>query len=246
MRMRAEAWAFPAAWSITVGRAGDRRRRDGSARRRRRARLRARRPACGRRASDSGRHRGVAEAAVELGPAGAAIERADPSHRRDQLVLAVARRSRSRRRAITSGTEPRGRAITGVPQARASIITRPKGSGQSIGKSRAQRAAEQRRLVVVADLAEELDPRVVEQRLDVLARSSRDRPASTLAAMRSRMPARCATRIAAIGALLRRDAAEEQQVVAGLGGEWVELGRHAVMHGGHPVGVGQRARVARR
>ncbi len=37
----------------------------------------------------------------------------------------------------TSGTEPRGRAITGVPQARASIMTNPKGSGQSIGNSNA-------------------------------------------------------------------------------------------------------------
>ena len=34
---------------------------------------------------------------------------------------------------ITSGTEPRLNAMTGVPQAMASIITRPNGSGQSIG-----------------------------------------------------------------------------------------------------------------
>ena len=38
---------------------------------------------------------------------------------------------------ITSGTEPRLKAITGVPQAIASIITRPNGSGQSIGTSSA-------------------------------------------------------------------------------------------------------------
>ena len=38
---------------------------------------------------------------------------------------------------ITSGTEPRLNAITGVPQAIASIITRPNGSGQSIGTSSA-------------------------------------------------------------------------------------------------------------
>ena len=37
----------------------------------------------------------------------------------------------------TSGTEPRLNAITGVPQAIASIITRPNGSGQSIGNSSA-------------------------------------------------------------------------------------------------------------
>src|SRR5437763_981300 len=39
---------------------------------------------------------------------------------------------------ITSGTEPRGKPITGVPQASASIITSPNGSGQSIGKSKAE------------------------------------------------------------------------------------------------------------
>jgi len=38
---------------------------------------------------------------------------------------------------MTSGTEPYRNAITGIPQAMASIITSPKGSGQSIGKSRA-------------------------------------------------------------------------------------------------------------
>ncbi len=35
-----------------------------------------------------------------------------------------------------SGTEPIGRASTGVPQASDSIITSPKGSGQSIGNTR--------------------------------------------------------------------------------------------------------------
>jgi len=37
---------------------------------------------------------------------------------------------------ITSGTEPRLNAITGVPQLIASIITKPNGSGQSIGINR--------------------------------------------------------------------------------------------------------------
>jgi len=36
----------------------------------------------------------------------------------------------------TSGTEPLRKATTGVPQAMASIITSPNGSGQSMGKSR--------------------------------------------------------------------------------------------------------------
>jgi MFS family permease len=38
----------------------------------------------------------------------------------------------------TSGTAPRSKAITGVPQAIASIMTRPKGSGQSSGASNAK------------------------------------------------------------------------------------------------------------
>ena len=42
---------------------------------------------------------------------------------------------------MISGTEPRLKAITGVPHAIASIITRPNGSGQSIGNSSAMRAA---------------------------------------------------------------------------------------------------------
>ena len=37
---------------------------------------------------------------------------------------------------MISGTEPRLNAITGVPQAIDSIITRPNGSGQSIGISK--------------------------------------------------------------------------------------------------------------
>jgi len=37
---------------------------------------------------------------------------------------------------MSSGTEPHGVAMTGVPQARASIITRPNGSGHWIGLSR--------------------------------------------------------------------------------------------------------------
>ena len=54
--------------------------------------------------------------------------------------------------------------MTGVPQAIASIITSPKGSGQSIGNSSARRVAEKVALLRVADLADELDQRVVEQR----------------------------------------------------------------------------------
>jgi len=39
---------------------------------------------------------------------------------------------------MTSATEPFRKATTGVPQARASIMARPKGSGQSMGNSSAR------------------------------------------------------------------------------------------------------------
>ena len=60
---------------------------------------------------------------------------------------------------MTSGTEPRRQAMTGVPQAIASIITRPNGSGQSIGKQQRAGVAEELVLVSAADLADELDER---------------------------------------------------------------------------------------
>ena len=60
-----------------------------------------------------------------------------------------------------SGTEPLRQAITGVPADMASIITNPKGSGQSIGKSRASAPARSSLFLGVVDLAEEFDQRMV-------------------------------------------------------------------------------------
>ena len=60
---------------------------------------------------------------------------------------------------ITSGTEPRRKATTGVPHAIASIITRPNGSGQSIGKSTPCARPRNASLAAPADLADELDLR---------------------------------------------------------------------------------------
>jgi hypothetical protein len=48
---------------------------------------------------------------------------------------------------ITSGTEPDLKAMTGVPHAMASIMTRPNGSGQSIGNSSAAAPARNCRFV---------------------------------------------------------------------------------------------------
>src|SRR4051812_11492956 len=56
---------------------------------------------------------------------------------------------------MTSGTEPDLKAMTGVPQAMASIMTRPNGSGQSIGNSNAAAPARNCRFII--DRADELD-----------------------------------------------------------------------------------------
>ena len=63
---------------------------------------------------------------------------------------------------MTCGTEPLRQAITGVPVAMASIMTRPNGSGQSIGKEQCKRIAEKLIFFMVADFANEFDQRVVE------------------------------------------------------------------------------------
>ena len=66
---------------------------------------------------------------------------------------------------ITSGTEPRLNATTGVPQAIASIIIRPNGSGQSIGNSSA--FAPDRNAGFCASLISPMNSTCgVEQRLD--------------------------------------------------------------------------------
>ena len=57
----------------------------------------------------------------------------------------------------TSGTEPFSNAMTGVPQAIASIITSPNGSRQAIGKQEAGGIAQKLLLLILANLADELD-----------------------------------------------------------------------------------------
>src|ERR1700738_3973598 len=70
---------------------------------------------------------------------------------------------------ITSGTEPLLNATTGVPLAIASIMTSPKGSGQSIRKSSAIARPRNSPLsfVAVIDLTDELHPRTLEQSSDL-------------------------------------------------------------------------------
>ena len=58
---------------------------------------------------------------------------------------------------MISGTEPWRKASRGVPHAIASIITKPNGSGQSIGNKSAN-AWPKNGLAALVDFADELDP----------------------------------------------------------------------------------------
>ena len=68
----------------------------------------------------------------------------------------------------TSGTEPQRQAITGVPQAMASIITRPNGSGQSIGNRSASALPRNSDFSASPISPTILDQRIGEQWLDLL------------------------------------------------------------------------------
>ena len=81
-------------------------------------------------------HHFRSEAFLELAPALFARNRIDLADGGDQFVDFLARNPVTPG-LMTSGTDPHGRAMTGVPHASASIIARPNGSGQSIVKSNA-------------------------------------------------------------------------------------------------------------
>ena len=98
----------------------------------------------------------------------------------------------------TSGTEPHGRPMTGVPQAMASIMTRPKGSGQSMGKSRAR--APPRNAALSASPISPMNSTSGSSSSGTITRSKYSRSASsTLAAIFSGIPARRAISIATSG-----------------------------------------------
>ena len=126
--------------------------------------------------------------------------------------------------------------MTGVPQAMASIMTRPKGSGQSIGKSSARGAAEEGRLVALADLADVVDQRVgPDQGLD-LRLPVGEVGVVDLGGDPERHAGAPGDLDGAVGPLLGRDAAEEGEIAAGgARAETVEFARQAVVDGAHPV-----------
>ena len=141
-----------------------------------------------------------------------AVERADDAPLGDRLVH---RRVRIRSRRLDElGHRALAQARTGVPHAIASIMTRPNGSGQSIGNSSAVALPRNAVLVALAHLADELDAGA-EERYDGL-RKYGSSTASTLAAMRSGTPAR-RDPDGPVEALLRRHPAEEGEVTAARG-----------------------------
>ena len=78
-----------------------------------------------------------AEALLAVAPAGLGVDLAHAGDRAGHRVLVVDDEAVTPSR-TTSGTEPSGKAITGVPHASDSTITRPNGSGQRIGMSSAR------------------------------------------------------------------------------------------------------------
>ena len=138
-----------------------------------------------------------------------------------------------------SGTDPPRMATTGVPHASDSIITRPKGSGQSIGNSKAVAPPRKAPFSPSADLTEVLDERMVQQRLDVLLEVAlvgrvhfgRDLE-WTAAGLRDFD--------GSIDAFFRRDTAKEGKIPTWAGTEMQLTVRQTVIHGADPVLTGQR------
>ena len=134
-----------------------------------------------------------------------------------------------------SFTEPRAKATTGVPQAKASIITSPNGSGQLIGNCSA-RVAQEFLLLVVVDLADIFDKRA--------CRDQRCQHRFVIFAVRGirlggdveRDSRRVGDGDGFLRPFLRRDAAEECQIFARLLVLREQVAGQAVIDGGHPSG----------
>ena len=140
---------------------------------------------------------------------------------------------------ITSDTEPQLNARTGVPQAMASIITRPKGSGQSIGKEKCAGAAEKLSFLTLVDLADELDARLAEQRLDDVVEID-EVGLVDLGRDFQRNAGLVRDHDGAVETLLRADAADESKIAAIALAIGQKVLRQAVMNGFHPVRARQR------
>src|SRR6476660_742742 len=113
---------------------------------------------------------------------------------------------------ITSRTEPRSNASTGVAQAMASIMTRPNGSGQSMGKKKSRGLAQEPSFLAVVDLANEFDTGGVQKRCDAFPEIGLV-GAIDFRGNFERHAGRAGDFNGTIDAFLRRDAAEEGEIV---------------------------------
>ena len=135
---------------------------------------------------------------------------------------------------IISGTDPRPNAITGVPQAMASIITKPKGSGQSIGNSSAAAPRSRSSLASVVEFAHELDLLAIDDRLQTLLVVSglgpRDFSRHPQGHTRCTRQADCDLRT-----LFAGQPAKKREICSGLVARLQAVGGHAMIDGAQPV-----------
>ncbi|MEY9399157.1 hypothetical protein ABIF79_005532 [Bradyrhizobium japonicum] len=129
--------------------------------------------------------------------------------------------------------------MTGVPQAIASIMTRPNGSGQSIGNSRARGAGKKRLLPRLVGFADELDFLAVDVRFELLLEVSRLR-ARYLGGDPQRHPGSTCDAHRVFGALVDRQPPKKGQVRTRLIGRPKEILRQTVLDRIDPVRLQKR------
>src|SRR5258706_11339417 len=138
----------------------------------------------------------------------------------------------------TSATEPDRNAITGVPHAMASIITRPKGSGQSIGNSKAEAPA--RNFCLAASSTSPISRMVaVDLRFKPFLEVT---PLPTWYFRRDAKRHSGGARNADCGlrALLGGEPAEKGKVRSAFDAGAKQIGRQTVIHGTKPVRIAKR------
>ena len=135
-----------------------------------------------------------------------------------------------------SGTAPRLNAITGQPQAMASIMTMPKGSGQSMGTSKAM--APLRKFCFCASSISPMNstPGCGEKGRDILAEVIFV-GAIDFCGDFQRQPAAAGDVNGDVRALLRRDATEKSEIARRRRLRPQPVDRQAMMHGGDEIGV---------
>lgn len=139
----------------------------------------------------------------------------------------------------TSGTEPWLKAITGVPQASASIMTSPNGSGQSMGNSKARAFPSNSFFLPLVDLAHELNQGMPQQGLDP---GFEILPVG-LVHLGGHLEGQAGSKgdfNGPVGALLGGHPPQEGQIIAGLGAEAVQIFGQAVLDGAQPIGAADR------